>query len=84
MSFNPWGPRDMWRGVCFKSIISPSKPKAVTPPPPEPPPAPPPPAPIEDPEDEVLRKRQRRKAAASVQTGRLSTILSDSAGDTFG
>lgn len=53
--------------------------------PPPPPPPPPPPAPMPDPEDPTLLANKRRKvAAASVRSGRASTILSDGGGETLG
>ena len=60
-----------------------SAPKAAPLPPP--PPAPPPPAPMPDPENVVgLADKKRKLAAASAQSGRLSTILTGVGGDKLG
>jgi len=57
-----------------------SAPKAPTPPPP-----PPPPAPMPDPDDEEIKKARRRKATEQqARSGRTSTLLTGSSGETLG
>lgn len=46
------------------------------PPPPEPP-KPPPVTPMPDPEDILINRQKRKQAAASMNSGRAATILSD-------
>lgn len=52
---------------------------------PDPPPPPPPPPPMPEPDDEAAKKARRKAATdAQARSGRLSTIMTDSAGETLG
>ena len=59
----------------------PPKPPALPPPPPPPPS----PSPMPDPEDVQGQAQRRRKAAEQAnRSGRMSTMLSEAAGETLG
>lgn len=51
---------------------------------PDPPPPPPDPAEMADPEDELRKKRKQQAAVKRRQSGRASTLLSESEGETLG